>query len=765
MTGVALLFRGQKKNESIGGLSNIDDPRYMREDMAEDIEDQEKRVREAVSRMTGRMGENRQNKRPRPDAMGYFDDLSAYPSNRISELKKFKEKGGKVVGTLCVFVPTELIRAAGAVSVRLCSGHYESVHPANELLGDAGLCPLVKSTLGNRMVRSDPYFELCDLVVAPATCDGKMKLGEILADLVPVVLLNVPRIKSGDTNSRVWFEEMKYLANRLEDLTGRKITRKAIRKAIGSSNSAGTAWRELMGTRKEPRVSLWGADMILVSQLALMDDPDRWSEHVRKLTAEVREMQNRKKWVGTKDSPRVLLAGSPVIWPNWKIPNLVEESDGIIVADELCSSARLLEDPIVIDELTRSSMIRAIAERYLFPCTCPCFSPNDERVQRMSNRIDEYALDGLVFHVLRGCHLNNLEASRIELFMRKRLVSMLKIETEYDEGDVEQLRTRIEAFFEMIKTRKEFLREGKGRVEKVEGFDADRLEAMKGEAEGTYKKGKGRKGQKGRKDRRSTDKYALGIDVGALYTKMVLVRGGKVIDRSMESTTMDPGTLAGEMLERMLERNGIDRGKLRGIMATGQGKGSLDLADGGTTEISAFATGGREIIPDVRMVIDVGGQGIRVSELDEEGIITSFRTNDKCSSGTGTFLDTMAASLGVDPEEMGPLGCNADCPSCVVATCTVFAESEMVSLVAKKVNRKNIIGGLNRMVAKKISAVAKSLGVKGDVMLAGGVALNENVVDELRKRLKHRVEIPEHPEYVGALGAALMAVSGGKADE
>jgi len=121
----------------------------------------------------------------------------------------------------------------------------------------------------------------------------------------------------------------------------------------------------------------------------------------------------------------------------------------------------------------------------------------------------------------------------------------------------------------------------------------------------------------------------------------------------------------------------------------------------------------------------------------------------------------MAASLGVDADAMGPLGCSSNCPSCVVATCTVFAESEMVSLVAKKVPKEDIIGGLNQMVAKKVSAVAKSVGIKGDVLLAGGVARNEQVEKELRSRFKHEVFIPENPQYVGAYCAALSYTAKG----
>jgi len=734
----------------------------MREDMKQDIEEQREKTRKGNLEMAARNREYREAVSTRPKAMGYFDEMAGCDSPRIAELKEFKENGGKIVGSLCVFTPNELIMASGAKVVRLCSGYYDAVHPANELLGDAGLCPLVKSTLGNKMVESDPYFELCDLVVAPATCDGKMKLGEILSDFVPVLMLNVPRVKTGDTNSRMWLEEMKFLMYRLEDLTGNRITRASLRKAITQYNKAVRLWGKLMETRKQERVSLWGADMILISQLSLLDDLTRWCENVEKLLVEIGEMESRKKWVGRERSPRILLAGSPIIWPNWKIPNLIEESDGIIIMDELCSSTRLLQDPVVMDEGSMSSMVTAIAERYLYPCTCPCFTPNDERITRLNNHIEEYDLDGVLFHVLRGCHLNNLEASRIDKELRAHKISMLKLETEYDEGDVEQIRTRVEAFLEMIKSRKEYESSGKQAVEEVRGFGDAKLEELAGLAE--EKRLIGSEGGRRKSEKPAKDEYVVGIDVGALYTKMVLLHGNEVQERLMESTTMDPNSLTYRMFRKLLRKNRLKKNNIKGVIATGQGKNSIEFADMDATEITAFARGAKAQMDSVRLVVDIGGQGIRVMDLDEGGVMSSFRTNDKCSSGTGTFLDTMAASLGVEPDEMGALGCAADCPSCVVATCTVFAESEMVSLVAKKVNKENIIGGLNEMVAKKVSAIAKSMGIKGDILLAGGVAANKNVVAELEKRMKHSVTVADEPMFVGAYGAALiLAEKGGDA--
>jgi len=432
--------------------------RYLR-DREGYFSDEQKERTFKESRKQSQNLRNRLETRPvRARTLSYFDDVMAFGGVRITELAEFRQGGGKVVGTLCVMVPAELVGAAGARAVRMCSGHYECVHPANELLGDAGLCPLVKSTLGAKMVSSNPLMDNLDMVVGPATCDGKMKLAEMLEDWVPVVMLNVPRVKVGDTTSRLWLEEMKYLKHRLEDLTGRPVKRKNLAREIDLWNRVQVIWGQLSSMRSGPRPPISGQDAMLVAQASQLDDPHRWSKKVGELVGELSEMSARGEFAGEADAARVLLAGSPVMFPNFKVPSIVEESGALIVHDELCSGQRLLSDPVMLDGSSMEEMLVALAERYFFPCTCPCFSPNDERILRLKENIKNLHVEGVVFHTLRGCHLNNLEATKIELELRDMGVPFMKVESEYDEGDIEQVRTRVEAFVEMIKARRHFNR-------------------------------------------------------------------------------------------------------------------------------------------------------------------------------------------------------------------------------------------------------------------------------------------------------------------
>jgi benzoyl-CoA reductase/2-hydroxyglutaryl-CoA dehydratase subunit BcrC/BadD/HgdB len=349
-----------------------------------------------------------------------------------------------------MFTPDEIISASGALPIRFCSGFHEPIGSANVILGDAGLCPLVKSTLGQKMTGTSPYFEMCDMLVAPTPCDAKLKLGEILQDFLPVLMMNVPKVKAGEVNRRQWYEEIGILMDKLEVLTKKKIKREDLKQSIEKYQRAYSAWRELSDVRKEADV-IWGRDALMIAQLTKYDDFYSWTENVHRLMAELKQMKEDGISVVSEGVPRIMLAGSPIIWPNWKIPDIIEESDALIVVDELCSATRALSNPVVPDEYTLKGMIDAISERYLYPCTCPCFSPNIERDDNLINRIKDYRVDGVIFHVLKGCHLNALDATRIKRILEEVEIPMFTIESEYVLGDYQQIKLRLEAFLEMVR--------------------------------------------------------------------------------------------------------------------------------------------------------------------------------------------------------------------------------------------------------------------------------------------------------------------------
>lgn len=252
--------------------------------------------------------------------------------------------------------------------------------------------------------------------------------------------------------------------------------------------------------------------------------------------------------------------------------------------------------------------------------------------------------------------------------------------------------------------------------------------------------------------------YDIGIDVGAISTKaVVLDREGKAAARGLAGTTMEPGKLARSLMASTLKDAGIGADQVGYVVATGQGRRSVDFADLARTEITAFARGAHFLDPSSEILVDMGGQGIRVMRRDSMGIIEDFRTNDKCSSGTGSFLDTMAQALDVDMEEAGRLSLTSCGTEEVCATCTVFAESEVVSLVARGKGKEEILSGINRMVAKKVTSLVNSMRSKGSVFFGGGVSCNEGVIKELRAVLNREMFVPGEPQFVGAVGAALIS--------
>lgn len=390
----------------------------------------------------------------KPAAMDYFIDVARIHDRRVKEINQFKAGGGKVVGTLCNFVPVELVDAAGALPVALGCGYLPPVGLGEAYLGDPNMCSIVKACAGCMMIDDFPLFSQCDAIIAPAPCDAKLKISDEFREVRAIVPMNVPRIKQGESIRRQWIQEIITVRNRMEMLTGNKITRKSLRASIEKYQRAHKAWRRLLDTRRRGDV-LWGRHFLLVAWLAYVDDIVRWTENVNRLSDELEKIVSAKKNVANGDAPRVMLAGSPVMWPNWKLPDIVEEVGAVIVSDELCSGTRVLYDPVVVDEWTERAMLDAIADRYLFPSTCPCFTPNVEREENIINEVKNGGVEGVIFHAMQGCHLHTLDATRLTNLLKGMGIPALTIRSELSDGDIGQIRIRVEAFLEMIQANRE----------------------------------------------------------------------------------------------------------------------------------------------------------------------------------------------------------------------------------------------------------------------------------------------------------------------
>lgn len=250
-----------------------------------------------------------------------------------------------------------------------------------------------------------------------------------------------------------------------------------------------------------------------------------------------------------------------------------------------------------------------------------------------------------------------------------------------------------------------------------------------------------------------------GVDVGSLTAKAVVYDpvAKMVVGKALLTMAHAPA-LAGQMvLARALTEAGLTESDVRATTATGYGRIALPFATHRITEISCHARGVHYLLPDVRTVVDIGGQDSKVTRLDEAGRALDFEMNDRCAAGTGRFLEVMATALGEDLAGLSRLALNSQHPAPLSSTCTVFAESEVIGLLAQEADRADIAAGLCRAVAQRVGAMVQRLGLETPVALTGGVALNAGVRQALESVLGTAVAVPPDPQLTGALGAALLA--------
>jgi benzoyl-CoA reductase/2-hydroxyglutaryl-CoA dehydratase subunit BcrC/BadD/HgdB len=387
----------------------------------------------------------------RAASMNYFDELFLQPEKRIEELKRFKEGGGKIIGTFCVMVPEEIIYAAGMIPIRLCMGFYETIYAGEEVL-PKNICPVVKSIMGFASLKINPYFELCDAFVVPTTCDAKKKLAEVFSEFSPVFTLDVPHNKDAKDSESFWFSQVQRFKENIERFGNKKISKQQIKDSIEVLHKRTEVYRRLLAIKREKIPVISGRDSLLVAHAVNYASVDDWIRNVEILCDEI---EKEKKPIGKEDTTRIMLTGSPIFWPNWKILHIIEEMDAVIVIDDLCSGTQSLYNPCECDHYSEKAMMQAIADKYLSPCICPCFIHSDDRLDRIFELKDQYAADGIIYHIIRLCQLFDIEFIRAEKIMNAKGIPLLKIESEFSLEDVGQIKTRVEAFLEILRTRKE----------------------------------------------------------------------------------------------------------------------------------------------------------------------------------------------------------------------------------------------------------------------------------------------------------------------
>lgn len=252
--------------------------------------------------------------------------------------------------------------------------------------------------------------------------------------------------------------------------------------------------------------------------------------------------------------------------------------------------------------------------------------------------------------------------------------------------------------------------------------------------------------------------YVLGIDIGSTSSKVVVLNGTKTIIASAAVTGGAGTTGPGRALDEVFAKAALAWNDISRTVATGYGRVGFKQADNQISEITCHALGVHHLLPSVRTIIDIGGQDMKAMSISKEGIVSKFVMNDKCAAGTGRFLEVMARVLETDVSNLGKLAEQADSIVDVSNTCTVFAESEVISRLASGVKSANVAAGIHRSVARRVAGLASRAGIIPLVVLTGGVAQNEGIVKALSLELGQTIMVSPNCQITGALGAALIAI-------
>ena len=404
---------------------------------------------------------------------------------------------------------------------------------------------------------------------------------------------------------------------------------------------------------------------------------------------------------GWKETPHITLTGAH---GGSLLLRAAQEKSALPVIDRTCTGSRKLPPcPREMPEDFFTAYAAALLGQ----------SPACMRMQFREEVPDDNAA-GIICHTVKFCDYYSFQYARLR---KNAAQPILKVETDCTPQSSGQLATRLEAFSETLGVR---------RIQ------------MSG---------------------KPNARYAAGVDSGSASTDVVILdRQGKIVGSAIMPTGAGASAGADKALEAAIQSAGIAREDIGTVVSTGYGRDHIAGGNASVTEITCHARGAHHLLPGVRTIIDIGGQDSKVIRLDENGQVINFLMNDKCAAGTGRFLELMARTLEMTLPEMSEKGRHWNKPVSISSMCTVFAESEVVSLIAGNTDPADIIHGLNMAVANKTASLVMRLGGQPAYVMTGGVAMNLGVVEALEEKLKDEIIVPREAQLCGALGAALFAL-------
>ena len=249
----------------------------------------------------------------------------------------------------------------------------------------------------------------------------------------------------------------------------------------------------------------------------------------------------------------------------------------------------------------------------------------------------------------------------------------------------------------------------------------------------------------------------VGLDIGSITTKIAVMNSASLIYTAVSFTGYNAERAWRNIFKESLDQLQLKESSVDRIIATGYGRSSVKIADKTVTEIKCHAVGARFYNVDAKSVIDIGGQDSKFIRIDKDGNVSDFVMNDKCAAGTGRFLEVMARALEINLDDFGKLSLRARKASAISSMCTVFAESEVISLIARGESRENIIAGIHESIANRLQSMINRSGIAQPAILTGGVAQNIGIKTALEKKLKVNLLVPETAQVNGAIGAAILA--------
>ena len=385
----------------------------------------------------------------RPEGMSFYDYVvSDIHGIRPAELVELKENGGKVFGTFCVFVPDEVVIACGGAVTGLCGGSQFWVPEGEKVLSN-DICPLIKASLGAHFGKTCPYFAVADMYVGETTCDGKKKAYEILGADKETYVMDVPQMKRPKDIAR-WADEIADFGAKVEEVTGVELTAENLGNAIRIVNAKRQALRRVYEARKATNcIPISGKDALLMTQIAFFDDPERCAQMANALADELEQRIVDGVSVFPAGTKRILITGTPLAIPNWKLHHIVETSGAAVVCEHMCTGTRYMENDVDESGATLQEQFMALSERYM-KNDCSCFTPNTQRVDEVIRLAREYHADGVIDATLKFCTLYDVEKPSVEAACEEAGIPYLALETDYADNDAEQLRTRVGAFVEML---------------------------------------------------------------------------------------------------------------------------------------------------------------------------------------------------------------------------------------------------------------------------------------------------------------------------